>query len=136
MKLDKSTYKYIESEIKHYHQTLKEYQNRKQEILHDRNGADQVGGQSNLPSAPTESYALRLIDDRRMTRLRVTVDAIESVLSSCNQKQSDFVRLYFFAKPQKKTIDGIASDLDISRRTLFRMRNEIVYSVAKLMGEL
>lgn len=136
MKLDKATYKYIEAEIKHYHQTLNEYQIRRQEILHDRNGADLVGGQSNLPSSSTERYAIRLIDDRRIARLRTTVDAIETVIESCNDEQSDFLNLYFFTRPQTKTIDGIANELNISRRTLFRMRDEIVYSVAKLMGEL
>lgn len=136
MKLDRSTYKYIESEIKHYHHTINEYQNRRQEILHDRNGADQVGGQSNLPSSTTERYAIRLIDDRRISRLRTTVDAIESVLDACNDEQMNFINLYFFTRPQTKTIDGIADELNISRRTLFRMRDEIVYSVAKLMGEL
>lgn len=136
MKLDKSTYKYIESEIKHYYKTLEEYRNRRQELLHDRNGPDQVGGQSNLPSSTTERYALRLMDDRRITRLRTTVDAIETVIDSCNCEQKRFINLYFFKRPQTKTMDGIAEELNISRRTLFRMRDEVVYTVAQLMGEI
>lgn len=136
MKLDKSTYKYIESEIKHYYKTLEEYQDRRQELLYDRNGPDQVGGQSNLPSSTTERYALRLMDDRRITRLRTTVDAIETVIDSCNGDQKRFMNLYFFKRPQTKTMDGIAEELNISRRTLFRMRDEVVYTVAKLMGEI
>ncbi|MBD7984423.1 transcriptional regulator [Sporosarcina sp. Sa2YVA2] len=134
-KLDRTTYKYIESEIRHYHHTLKEYKNRRQEILYDRNGAEAVGGGSNLPSSPTERYAIRLVEDRRISRLRTTVDAIETMLESCDKEHKDFVQLYFFAKPQTKTFDGIACELNVSRRTLFRMRDEIVYSVAKLMGE-
>lgn len=134
-KLDRTTYKYIESEIRHYKQTLKEYKDRRQEILYDRNGAEAVGGSSNLPSSTTERYAIRLIDDRRISRLRMTVDAIESMLESCNEEQKRFVDLYFFARPQTKTIDGIACEMNVSRRTLFRIRDEVVYSVAKLMGE-
>lgn len=134
-KLDRTTYKYIESEIKHYRQTLKEYQDKRQEILYDRNGAESVGGRSNLPSSSTERYAIRLIDDRRIARLRTTVDAIESMLESCSEEQRKFVDLYFFAKPQTKTFDGIAFEMGVSRRTLFRLRDEVVYSVAKLMGE-
>ena len=135
-KLDRTTYKYIESEIRHYKQTMNEYKVRRQEILYDRNGAEAVGGRSNLPSSPTERYALRLVEDRRISRLRTTVDAIETVLESMNDDQQKFVDMYFFAKPQTKTIDGIAYEMGVSRRTLFRIRDEIVYSVAKLMGEL
>lgn len=135
MKLDRSKYKYIESEIRAYPTTLKEYNHRRQEILYDRTGEPQEGGKGNAVSRPTERYALQLVEDRRLGRLRVKVDAIETVMQECSEKHRQFIQLYFHDKPQTKTFDGIAYELDVSRRTLFRIRDEIVYSVAKKMGE-
>lgn len=135
MKLDRDTYKYIESEIRGYNRTLKEYNERRQEILYNKTEDPGEGGKGNEISRPTERYAMKLVEDRRLGRLRVTVDAIESVMEECPEKHRKFIQLYFHDKPQTKTFDGIAYELEVSRRTLFRIRDEIVYSVAKMMGE-
>lgn len=136
-KLRRDTYRYTESEIRMYPETVKEYNRRKLELLTDRKETDdaQSSSKPNIISNPTERYAIRLVEDRRLTRLRNVIDAVKDVYDASSEEHKRFIELNYWARPKALTIDGIALELNVSVRTLYRFRNEIVYNVSHLMGE-
>lgn len=137
LKMRRDTYRYIESEIRMYKETKREWERRRAELLTDRHEPDdaQSSSKPNVISNPTERYALRLVADRRLTKLQTVIEAVENVYESSSEDHKRFIEMNYWQKPREKTIDGIAIELKMSVRNLYRLRNEIVYSVAKLMGE-
>lgn len=120
-----------------YKETKREYERRRLELLTDRHEPDdaQSSSKPNTISNPTERYAIRLIADRRLAKLQIVIEAVEDVYEAASEDHKRFIEMNYWKKPKEKTIDGIAIELNTSVRNLYRIRNEIVYSVAKLMGE-
>lgn len=137
LKMRRDTYRYIESEIRMFNETKKEYERRRAELLTDKNEPDdaQSSSKPNVISNPTERYAVRLVSDRRLAKLLVVISAVEDVYGASSDVHKRFIEMNYWQKPREKTIEGIAVELNMSVRNLYRLRNEIVYSVAKLMGE-
>lgn len=137
LKMPRDKYKYIESEIRMYHATVKEYNRRRMELLTDRSVPDdaQSSSKPNVISNPTERYATRLIEDKRLTRLKEVMDAVEDVYQSADESHVQFIELNYWSRPKALTIEGIALKMNMSVRALYNVRNEIVYSVSHLMGE-
>lgn len=135
-KMRRDTYRYIESEIRMFNETTKEYKRRRAELLTDRVEPDdaQSSSKPNTISKPTERYALRLVDDKRLGRLQEVLDAIQTVYDSSTDEHKQFIEMNYWQKPRAHTIEGIAAKMGVSNRTLYRMRNEIVYSVANRLG--
>lgn len=136
MKMRRDTYRYIESEIRMFNDTAKEYQRRRSELLTDRHEQDdaQSSSKPNTVSAPTERYAIRLVDDRRLKKLQEVLEAIEVVYERSSEDHKRFVEMNYWDRPRARTIEGIAQELKVSTRTVYRLRNEIVYSIANRMG--
>lgn len=135
-KLNRNTYRYLESEISSFAETQKEYQRRRSELLTDRQEVDEAQSSSkpNTISNPTERHALRLVDDKRLAKLREIIEAIQTVYDASTDEHKQFIEMNYWQKPRARTIDGIAIELKVSPRTLYRMRNEVVYSLAKKLG--
>lgn len=136
LKMRRDTYRYIESEIRMFNETAREYKRRRSELLTDQHQPDEAQSSSkpNTVSSPTERYAIRLVDDRRLARLQNVMEAIEDVYERSSDDHKKFIEMNYWQKPRARTIEGIAVELNVSVRTIYRLRNEIVYSVAKLMG--
>lgn len=136
LKMNRNTYRYLESEISSFADTQKEYQRRRAELLTDRQEVDEAQSSSkpNTISNPTERYALRLVDDKRLAKLREIIEAIQTVYDASTHEHKQFIEMNYWQKPRARTIDGIAIELGVSPRTLYRMRNEIVYNLAKKLG--
>ncbi len=137
LKMPRDKYKYIESEIRMYHTTLKEYTRRRAELLTDRSEPDdaQSSSKPNVISNPTERYAIRLVEDKRLSRLKEVIDAVEDVYKDASERHVQFIELNYWSRPKALTMDGIALKMNMSVRVLYKMRNEIVYNVSRLMGE-
>lgn len=135
-KMRRDTYRYVESELRMYRETIKEYNRRRSELLTDMKEPDeaQSGSRSNVVSAPTERYAIRLVDDRRLERLRNAIEAIQTVYEECSPDHKRLIEMNYWARPRAKTIEGIAQELNVSTRTIYRYRNEVVYAVGRMMG--
>jgi RinA family phage transcriptional activator len=135
-KLKKATFKHIESEIYSYHDTLREIDNLRKDIMFTKEDSDENigGGRNSLPSSPTERIATRLATHKQLTRLEEMKNAIEIVYAGLPEEYRRLVKLKYWTRPQLKTWDGIADELHIGRMTAFRYRDEIVRAIAEALG--
>jgi RinA family phage transcriptional activator len=135
-KLKKATFKHIESELYSYHDTLKEVNNLRIDIMFCTENEDENvgGGKDNRPSSPTERIALRLSTHKKLILLEEVTNAIYTVYAGLPNDYQKLIRLKYWTKPQLKTWDGIAEEIPVSRRTAFNMRNEIVFAIGEVLG--
>lgn len=135
-KLKKATFKHIESEIYSYHDTLKEIQFLRQEIMFTKENDDENigGGRSSIPSSPTEQVATRLATHKRLNKLEEIANSIEKVYTGLPEDYQKLVRLKYWTRPQMKTWEGIAEDLHVNRATAMRWRDAVVNAVSEVLG--
>jgi RinA family phage transcriptional activator len=136
IKLRKATFKHIESELYSYHDTLREINNLRKDIMFTKENDDENigGGRNNLPSSPTERIATRLATHKRLNQLEEVTHAIEKVYTSLPEDYQKLIKLKYWTRPQTLTWEGIADKLHLGRRTAFRMRDEIVECVSEVLG--
>lgn len=132
-KLRNGTVKHIEAELFDYHDTLKRIQQRRDELLSGPS-EELVGGRSNLPSDPTGSIVSRLIADKQLQEYERIASAVEHIYNICDDDRKKLIRLKYWTKPQLKSWDGIAQEVNISRATAFRWRDEIIQAVGEVLG--
>ena len=135
-KIKRATFKHIESELFNYHHTLKLLEQRRLELLHNSNSSDENvgGGRSNLPGDPTARKAIALVADKRIEHLQTIINSIEVVIHTLPDDKLQFVKSRYWTYPQTLTWDGIALKMNISRKTAFRWREEVIISIADRLG--
>jgi RinA family phage transcriptional activator len=135
-KLKKATFKHIESELYAYHDTLKEIDRLRKDIMFCNENIDENvgGGRSNLPSSPTERIGTALLTHRRLQQLENIANAIRLAYERVPDEYKRLIQLKYWTKPQRYTWDGIADKLHISKRQAMRWRDEIVYAIAEVLG--
>jgi RinA family phage transcriptional activator len=135
-KLKKATFKHIESELYNYKDTLREIELLRKDIMFSKSNDDENvgGGRSSLPSSPTEVIGTRLATNKRLNNLEEIANAIEKVYTGLPEDYQKLVRLKYWTKPQLKTWEGIADELNVNRATAFRWRDQVVLSVAEVLG--
>jgi RinA family phage transcriptional activator len=135
-KIKRATFKHIESELFNYHHTLRLLEQRRQEILYNSNQPDENvgGGRSNLPGDPTARKAIALVVDKRIEHLETIINAIDVVICMLPDEKMMFVKSRYWTNPQTLTWDGIAMKMNISRKTAFRWREEVILSIAERLG--
>lgn len=134
MKLKKGTFKHIESELYAFEDTKKEIEWIREEILHRTPMIDNPEGRSNAPSDPTATTATLLMTHRRLDQLERIVKAIDQIYQELPDDKKKLIKLKYWTKPQTKTWEGIAQEINISRRQALRWRNEIVFAIADAIG--
>jgi RinA family phage transcriptional activator len=135
-KLKKATFKHIESELYSYHDTLKEINNLRKDIMFTKENDDENigGGRSSFPSSPTEQIATRLATHKRLGQLEEVTHAIQKVYTGLPEDYQKLMRLKYWTRPQTLTWEGIADKIPVSRRTAFNMRDEVVWSIGEVLG--
>lgn len=133
-KLRTSTFKHIETELYDYYDTLNRIKERTQELLSDPAREEGMPSSPSLPSSTTERYATRLVMDRQLQEYERVASAIEHVYNMCDKERKELIQLKYWTKPQTKTWDGIALDLNVSKRQAYRWRDEIVQAVGERLG--
>lgn len=134
MKLKKGTFKHIESELYAFEDTKKEIERIREEILHRTPMIDNPEGRANAPSDPTATAATLLMTHRRLDQLERIVKAIDQIYQELPDDKKKLIKLKYWTKPQTKTWEGIAQEINISRRQALRWRNEIVFAIADAIG--
>lgn len=130
-----STSKHIEAELYEYHSTVKRIKERREELMMNISKDENTGGgKSNLPSRPTEQLATRLAADIRLIELERIASSIEYVYNICDEERKNLIRLKYWTQPQTRTWEGIAQELNISRRQAFNWRNQIVQAIGEKLG--
>jgi RinA family phage transcriptional activator len=135
-KLKKATFKHIEAELYYYHDTLKEIERLRKDIMFCKENADENtgGGRGNLPSRPTERIGTILLTHKKLQQLETVTNAIQLVYDRVSDEYKRLIQLKYWTKPQRYTWDGIAEKLHISKRQAMRWRDEIVYTIAEVLG--
>ncbi|MBU3873848.1 transcriptional regulator [Staphylococcus coagulans] len=136
MSLRKSTVNYLESELRNYPYIDKDINRVREEVLHPWSPVDENigGGRSNKNVSVTEVSATRVVNDRRLaqlTRLKVSIEVVYNMTTDEGRKLMD---LYYFAKPRKLNLTGVADEIFISKSTAYDLRKGILEMLADELG--
>lgn len=136
VKIKKATFKHIESELYSYKDTLKEIEELRKNIMFCNENQDENvgGGRSSFISDPTSRIGTRLVTHKRLGKLEEIANAIEKVYTGLPEEYQKLVRLKYWTRPQTLTWEGIADKIPVSRRTAFNMRDEIINTIAEVLG--
>jgi RinA family phage transcriptional activator len=130
-RLSKETYKYIESEIKEYKETLKALTELKKDIILE--APIRQEGKSYAISDTTYAKAAKILTERRIQRLEAVADAITRVYMACDEQKQKMIQLEFWENKHQAVICYL---LDVDRKTLYNWKTAIIYAVAREMGYL
>ncbi|QHW36642.1 transcriptional regulator [Staphylococcus ursi] len=136
MSLRKSTVNYLESELHNYPYIDKDINRVREEVLHPWSPGDENigGGRSGENLCVTEIKATRVVNDRRLaqlTRLKVSIEVVYNMTTDEGCKLMD---LYYFAKPRKLNLTGVADTLHISKTVAYDLRKGILSMLADELG--
>lgn len=135
IKVRKSTFKHVESELFAYHDTRKEIIRLRNDIMYGREPKDNIGsGRSSLPSDPTGRVVSMLSSHKKLNYLESTVEAIENVYNRLPEDKKRLVNIYYWTRPQMLSWEGVAQKLHVSRKTAFNWRDEIIWAIADQLG--
>lgn len=147
MKLKRSTYRHIESEIYGYGDTVKAIADMRDEIINggkqDELGTTVTGG---MTSSPTERLATRLADSKLLREMEAITDAIRHVYEESREDTRRVIwaryRLAIGWTPPEH-IKGhmvglpspvLASLLMMDESSFYRHRAGFIYAVAERLG--
>ncbi|MGY0692972.1 transcriptional regulator [Virgibacillus sp. FSP13] len=139
IKPTKLAFKKAEAEWYNYHNTLKEIARLREEIMNpfDEEPDDNVGGGSNsvrMPGDPTERMATRLTTSKQLTYLANIIEAIEQVYNALPDNYKELVRVKYWNRNNQLTWDGIALELNVSKRQAQRWRDDIIQATVEVLG--
>jgi phage transcriptional activator, RinA family len=135
IKISRGAFRHVEAELYAYHDTLREIERLRADILNASPEPDRVGGgRGNTPSDRTGWLVSRLLADRRIKTLTEVSEAIRAIYDGLEPSKQKLVQLRYWTKPQLLTWDGIAMELNVSRRQAMRWRDEIVTAIALRVG--
>jgi len=134
MKLRRTSFRLVEDELYSYHDTKKEIESIRSDILHRTPHVDNPEASRSGTSDPTGQMVTALIMNRRLIYLERIVNSIEQVYESLPEEKQRLIKLKYWVKPQTKTWEGIAQELNISRRQALRWRDDIIHLIADLIG--
>lgn len=132
----RSTMKYLEDELFSYPGMEKHIKSIREEIINPWKEQDTNigGGRANSNVSTVEIKATRLVNDKRLKRMQEVKQAIETIYNEGDQNQRKMLDVYYFTRPRTLTIDGVAQKMNVSRRTIFRVRKSILSRLADELG--
>ncbi len=125
---------YIEAELKDYNDTLRAIGEDRHELLLASASQDKIGGTSYTIGNPTQARAIQLMTNKRIRRMESTCKAIETVINALPEEKYRLVELKYWTKPQTLTDVGISRALNISQRTYYNWKDEIIITIGIEMG--
>lgn len=133
-KLKTAVFKYIESEIYDYPETLRNIKERYEHIMyaspsHDDAGVVKGGG----VGRPTERIATELMSSTSLARLERVATAIGSAYDQMPDDYKKVIKLKYWDS-RNLTMEAIASECFMHRNTASKYRKEFVYLVASKLG--
>jgi RinA family phage transcriptional activator len=131
MRINKSIFRYIEHELYNYNESKRDLERYREEILEGTHYPE-VSVKSD-PGDPTASKAIKLTTSAHITHLEKVVNAIDRSLAMLGDRYKElFKHKYQKGLPWQE----VALEMDISDRTYFRIRRELVATVGQQLGVL
>lgn len=141
MRIRREIKKYIETELQDYDRTKKEWEQLQSELTNRNNVEtfdtmfERLGIDETVQcQSVTESKALRLITNKRLSQLERTIKAIEKVMMNLPEEKFKLVQMKYWDVPRTLTDDGIAYQLSCDRRTIYKWTDGIILAIAIEMG--
>lgn len=113
---------------------MDEIKNLRYNIIQSTPDENVGGGRSNIISKPTEILATRLDTHKQLEYLEEIVYAIETVYNISPPHYRKLIQLRYWDKNNNLSWDGLALELNCTKRTAIRWRDKIVYDIAELLG--
>ena len=134
--MDTGTFKQIEIILQEYPRYEDYIKRREEELLNPYVPQDtnQGGGKANRTSDTTAIKAITLADDRILQRIKFQHQAVKRTYDSADEDTQDIIEEYYFKQPRTKTWDGIALQVNSSKRTCFRIRKAFFSKLADELG--
>lgn len=131
MKINKSIFRYVEHELYSYEQTKKELELYKEELI-EGTPKPEVPTKA-VTSDTTATKAINITESTFVLKLERVLKAIETSLAMLSNNHKKLFKLkYINGLPWKE----IYLEMNISDRSYYRIRREIVLTVAQQLGLL
>lgn len=134
MSVAKANFRMIEAELYCYHESKKSLELMREEIIESTPEAGEKV-QTGLGKT-TEVKAIKLVNNREIIEIQRRLSAIDKaieILKTSNEpRKYELLEKKYFEK--RLTDIGIQLDLNLSERTFYRWRREIVELIANYLG--
>ena len=133
-KIDDAIFRFVEHELYNFENTKRELEELKLDIAESTAGNlayDRYSSNPGYPRSSTESAVTNIITNKAIIRATKTIRDIERAKKKLDEEK---LELFDMKYNQCKPWQQIVMKLNISERTYFRWRKEIVELVAKEMG--
>ena len=117
---------YIEAELRGYHRTKAELEEIRDNLLNSSPEPADGMPKGTETSDPTFRQAVKLMTNRRIKYMEGLIYGIGMVLDELPQEKYRLVELKYWQRPRQLTDAGIAMELNIDRRTVYKW-NEAIY---------
>lgn len=135
MNRERANFKMIESELYCYHESKKELELMKEEIL-EGSQFQEVAVKSSAVGDTTANKAIRLVTSVSIRETERRVNAIEKAIeilqNGSEPRKLRLLEMKYFER--RYTDSGIAQELYIDRSTFYRWRKEIIQLIASFLG--
>ena len=117
----------------HYHDTVKEIERMRLDILHQGSASD-GGSRGSAISDPTSRIAIELTSNLKLDRMERITGIIHAVVNRLQPEKRKLIQIMYWDRPRILTWQGAAIKLHITKRTAFRWRKEILKAIAERGG--
>lgn len=133
--LSKAAFKHIEAELYCYHDTLKEIDRLRKEIMFGKSNDDENtgGGRSSTPGRPTERIATRLLTHKRLRNLEEMAEAIQYTYNALTNDHKKVIETKYWSR-KRLSWDDVAIQCNMHRNTCYKLRRDVVYLIADKIG--
>lgn len=131
MKIDKSIFRYIEHELYSYDETKRELARYREDVLEGTHFPE-VSVRSN-PGNPTAQKAIKLTSSAFVVQAEKVISAIDRSLNILGDRHKE---LFKYKYQKGLPWQEVVLEMDISDRTYFRWRRELVAMVGQQLGLL
>jgi len=133
--LSKAAFKHIEAELYSYHDTLKEIDRLRKEIMFCKSNDDENlgGGRSSVPGRPTERIATRLLTHKRLRNLEEMAEAIQYTYNALSSDHKKIIETKYWSH-KRLSWDDVAIQCNMHRNTCYKLRRDVVYLIADKIG--
>ena len=131
MRIDKSIFRYIEHELYNYDETKRELARYREDVLEGTHFTE-VSVRSN-PGNPTAQKAIKLTSSAFVVQAEKVISAIDRSLNILGDRHKE---LFKYKYQKGLPWQEVVLEMDISDRTYFRLRRELVMTVGQQLGLL